>query len=312
MMGDFEDKMEGIFSRFMDRMFQLSQDPEGDKPYFQFYREEFEKQLKSPTLFKPYNARDPKHTSFAKHFIRIGLDQPRSKVLGSHHLKMIVEQVQKGENAIFFANHQVEPDPQILQVLLGEIGGPQMDEMIFVAGDRVVRDPIAIPMSLGCNLLCIYSKKYIETPKEMKEEKLLHNKKVLKIMENLLTEGSKIIYVAPSGGRDRADSEGKVFPAPFDPSSIELFYLIAQLAKTPCHFYPLALYTYPVLPPPSGIQVELGEERIPSFCPVFVSIGAELNMELDIKDLSKEERRSTRCAMIYNQVRKEYLNILKV
>ena len=43
--------------------------------------------------------------------------------------------------------------------------------MIFVAGERVITDPLAIPFSMGSNLLCIYSKRYIDHPPEKKIEK---------------------------------------------------------------------------------------------------------------------------------------------
>ena len=77
-------------------------------------------------------------------------------------------------------------------------------------------------------------------------------------MSRLLREGGKIVYVAPSGGRDRKNSLGKVEIAPFDPASIEMFYLMANKAKTPTHFVPLALATYDLLSPPENVQKELG------------------------------------------------------
>ncbi len=49
--------------------------------------------------------------------------------------------------------------------------------MIFVAGERVITDPLAVPASMGRNLLCIYSKRYIDHPPELKSEKQLHNKR---------------------------------------------------------------------------------------------------------------------------------------
>ncbi len=68
-------------------------------------------------------------------------------------------------------------------------------------------------------------------------------------MSRLLQEGGKIIYVAPSGGRDRRNSEGHIEVAPFDPASIEMFYLMAKKAKTPTHFIPFALATYDLTSP---------------------------------------------------------------
>src|SRR5579863_2540912 len=108
---------------------------------------------------------------------------------------------------------------------------------------------------------------------------MLHNKNTMELMSRLLQEGGKIIYVAPSGGRDRRDAQGHVFPARFDPNSIEMFYLMAKKAKTPTHFYPLALSTYDLLPPPETIQKELGEVRVAKRSPIHLSFAPEFNME---------------------------------
>ncbi len=100
--------------------------------------------------------------------------------------------------------------------------------MIFVAGERVITDPLAVPFSMGRNLLCIFSKRYIDHPPEQKMKKQLHNKRTMELMSELLSEGGKAIYVAPSGGRDRPNADGVVEIAPFDPQSIEMFYLMAR------------------------------------------------------------------------------------
>ena len=97
-------------------------------------------------------------------------------------------------------------------------------DTIFVAGDRVQTDAIAVPFSMGRDLLCIYSKKHIENPPELKGEKSKHNRLVMKTMAKLFKEGGKCIWVAPSGGRDRPNAEtGKFEVAPFDSKSIEMF-----------------------------------------------------------------------------------------
>ena len=40
-------------------------------------------------------------------------------------------------------------------------------------------------------------------------EKTRHNRNVMIQMQKLFNEGGKVIWVAPSGGRDRKDSSGK-------------------------------------------------------------------------------------------------------
>ena len=129
-------------------------------------------------------------------------------------------------------------------ILLDEKYSEIAKKMIFVAGERVIKDPLAIPFSMGCDLLCIYSKKHINNIPKLKEEKLLHNRKTMQVMRDLLSEGGQIIYVAPSGGRDRPNNKKEIEIAPFDSQSIEMFYLISKRAKKKTHFFPLTLSTY--------------------------------------------------------------------
>jgi glycerol-3-phosphate O-acyltransferase len=124
------------------------------------------------------------------------------------------------------------------------------ESTIFVAGDRVTTDMLAGPFSMGRNLLCIFSKKHIENPPERKSEKSKHNKNVMKKMKDMFKEGGKIIWVAPSGGRDRADESGRFRVAPFDPKSVEMFRLMGAKSGRKTHFYPLSMLTYPSTRPP--------------------------------------------------------------
>ena len=52
----------------------------------------------------------------------------------------------------------------------------------------------------------------------------------MKQMQKLFTDGGKIIWVAPSGGRDRQGADGEFEVAPFDSKSIEMFRLMADKA----------------------------------------------------------------------------------
>jgi len=80
------------------------------------------------------------------------------------------------------ANHQTEIDPQFISLLLEKEYSKLAKDMIFVAGDRVILDQLAIPASMGRNLLCIYSKKHIHNPPDLMETKRLHNKKTMGLM----------------------------------------------------------------------------------------------------------------------------------
>ena len=77
-------------------------------------------------------------------------------------------------------------------------------------------------------------------------------------MAELLSDGGRCIYVAPAGGRDRLNAAGEVDVAPFDGQSIEMFHLMARRAARPTRFYPMALATYHLLPPPEVIEIHIG------------------------------------------------------
>lgn len=234
-------------------------------------------------------------------------DKKHSKLLGEKNLVKMQKQLLKGENVVFLANHQTEADPQLMIVALIKKFEEITKRLVFVAGHRVTQDILAIPLSLGLNLLCIYSKKYVESPPELKSEKLTHNQKTLKEMKKLFEKGGVCIYVACSGGRDRPNSDGILAPAPFDPDSVELFYLLAKNSGIPTHFYPLSMKTYAILPPPKTVHYTLGEPRIFGYAPTYFSFGEELPMEeLCEGSTDRKKRRVLRASRIYEQVLKNY------
>ncbi len=271
-------------------------------------------QFEHPYSFEPYHQkiRQPiDYYQFSLDFIRPLIDFSRSTVQGLDVLDEIEHQRSCGENIVFLANHQTETDPQAIAILLQKTHPRLAESMIYVAGERVVTDPIAIPFSMGCDLLCVYSKRYIDHPPELKLEKQLHNKNTMELMCRLLQEGGKAIYVAPSGGRDRKNAEGRVEVAPFDPQSVEMFYLMAQKAKTPTHFYPLSLDTYDLLPPPDTIQKELGEKRPAKYCPIHLLFAPEFDMERfeGFQEKDKRKRREMRAYAIWNLVKNNFLTL---
>jgi len=273
-------------------------------------------QLAHPYTFEPYH----QHLRQPFDYYRFGLDVIRplvvfdkSKVRGINHIDTIEAALKRGENAILLSNHQTEPDPQAISLLLEKTHPRFAEEMIFVAGHRVISDPLAVPFSKGRNLLCIYSKRHIETDPSLKEERLLHNQRTMKKMGQLLAEGGKCIYVAPSGGRDRPGPEGHVGVAPFDPQSIELFSLIAKNSGRVTHFHPLALATYNLLPPPSSIEKDLGERRQAHCTPIHLAFGSAIPMDtfLGSDTADKKERRQKRADYIWKLVATDYAALLK-
>ncbi len=271
-------------------------------------------QSANPHPFEPYHQKitEPNdYFAFGLDFLRPLIDESRSKVYHLNNVKKAAEQLKRGENVIFFANHQTEVDPQLMSLALEDTYPEIGSEVIFVAGHRVVTDPMAIPFSMGRNLLCIYSKRHIDTPPEEKADKQHHNQKAMRRLRELFTEGGKCVYVAPSGGRDRPNAEGEVVVAPFDPDSIEMFRLITKQSKKPAHFYPLALATYDILPPPQTVETELGEERTTKREGILFSFGDEIDMEQfpgsDIHD--RHAKRSARAMHIWNLVKQDYAHI---
>lgn len=277
-------------------------------PLWDRFLHEVEKALTHPHVFAPYHQkiRQPfDYYRFSLDFVRPFVDFNRSRMEGLEGWREIEASLKRGENAILLANHQTEADPQAMALLL-EKDFPQLAaSIIYVAGERVVTDPVAIPFSMGCDLLCIYSKRYIDHPSEERERKQQHNREVMARMSRLLGEGGKAIYVAPSGGRDRRSSNGIVEVAPFDPDSVEMFYLMAQKAKTLTHFYPLALKTHALMPPPDTVQRELGELRVVHRTPIGMALAPRFDMSQFI-EAEKGARRTMRSHAIWTSVQTHY------
>lgn len=76
-------------------------------------------------------------------------------------------------------------------------------DVVYVAGDRVVSDAMCKPFSMGRNLFCVYSKKRMDDEPELKTMKMETNRKTLVAMSRALNAGGTLIWIAPSGGRDR-------------------------------------------------------------------------------------------------------------
>ena len=65
----------------------------------------------------------------------------------------------------------------------------------YVAGDRVVSDPLCKPFSMGRNLFCVHSKKHLDDIPELKEEKVRTNRQTLVAMSRQLNKvGLVVVY----------------------------------------------------------------------------------------------------------------------
>ncbi|NGX45797.1 MAG: hypothetical protein K940chlam2_00977 [Chlamydiae bacterium] len=298
----------------MEAISSSGEDPSPYRRIFATYLDLVLEESKTPYPFEPYHKRVRApfdYYAWGIEFMRPLVDLNRSHLLGKERLIEIQTHLKNGANVIFLANHQIEADPQAISLMLEKDFPKLAEEMIFVAGERVITDPLAIPFSMGRDLLCIYSKRYIDHPPEEKDRKQLHNKKTMQRMSALLSEGGRCIYVAPSGGRDRPNKDGLVEVAPFDPKSVEMFYLMAKRAKSPTFFYPLTLLTYQVLPPPETVQVELGESRVTKRGPIHMSVGPRIDMEsIPVpENIKKDAARKARADYIWNLVRRDYARL---
>lgn len=215
---------------------------------------------------------------FGIDFFRNAVDLPKSVVLGEENVRRAFEKIEAGENVVFLANHQSEADPQVFSLLLESIGlEEEAAQITYVAGHKVTTDALAIPFSMGRNLLCIHSKKHINADPETKPDKQRQNLASMSAMLGMMKKGGCALWVAPSGGRDRRDLEtGKVPIADFDQKTIDMFRLMGNKSKVKTHFFPLAMVSYELCPPPDFLEAGVGEKRNIRFSPIGIAVGKEV------------------------------------
>ncbi|GKY92916.1 hypothetical protein MPSEU_000260600 [Mayamaea pseudoterrestris] len=216
--------------------------------------------------------------AFGCDFFRPMMNLQQSVILGQDYLQQAMDQVAAGDNVVLFANHQSEADPQVVSCCF-EVAGyaDQASEMIYVAGHKVTTDPLAIPFSMGRNLLCIHSKKHIDADPDTKATKQRQNIKAMNSLLQSFKSGGALVWVAPSGGRDRRNVETNEIPiAPFDGKTLDIFRLYANKSGVKTHYYTLAMVSYTLCPPPDFVEAGVGEARQVRFEPVGIHMGAEL------------------------------------
>lgn len=156
---------------------------------------------------------------------------------------------------------------------------PQLaTEVTYVAGDRVVTDALCKPFSMGRNLFCVHSKKRMDDEPELKAQKMETNRKTLVAMQRAFNAGGSLVWIAPSGGRDRPKDD-VWSPDKFDAAAVELMRNLINRAKQPGHLYPMTMFSYPIMPPPKTIDKELGERRLTAWSGVGISLCEELDWQ---------------------------------
>ncbi|XP_010276810.1 PREDICTED: glycerol-3-phosphate acyltransferase, chloroplastic-like [Nelumbo nucifera] len=270
--------------------------------------------IEDPFIFSPHHRaiREPfDYFMFGQNYIRPLIDFRRSYVGNISIFHDVEEKLLQGHNVVLISNHQTEADPAVIALLLEKTNPHIAENLTYVAGDRVVTDPLCKPFSMGRNLFCVYSKKHMYDVPELAEMKRRANTQSLKEMALLLRGGSRIIWIAPSGGRDRPDPVSKEwYPAPFDVSSVDNMRRLVDHSGIPGHIYPLALICHDLMPPPPQVEKEIGERREISFHGVGLSIASEINFsQVATHHEDSEEARMVFSQSLYSSVTEQY-NVL--
>ncbi|KOM45511.1 hypothetical protein LR48_Vigan06g081700 [Vigna angularis] len=234
-----------------------------------------------PFVFQPHHKakREPfDYYVFGQNYIRPLVDFKNSYVGNMPLFIEMEEKLKQGHNIILMSNHQTEADPAVIALLL-EARLPYIAEnLTYVAGDRVITDPLSKPFSIGRNLICVYSKKHMLDDPALVEMKRTANIRALKEMAMLLRNGSQIVWIAPSGGRDRPEAQTREWvPAPFDISSVDNMRRLVEHSGPPGHVYPLAILCHDIMPPPLKVEKEIGEKRIISFHGAGISVAPAIS-----------------------------------
>lgn len=296
--GDGEWFAEGAFSTLMELMRRHHTSPIDFRPYH-------------TQLLSPFD-----YYQFGVDFSIVLVHLSQSRVDRLENLHRAVAQANAGENVIFLSNHQSEADPYAIDALFNHVARLDagfVKDIIFMAGDRVREDLVVVPFSAGRNLLTVYSKKHLGDVPELRGTKVAHNRRTISVTQRLLAEGGKCIWFAPSGGRDRRCAEsGRVEVSEFDAGAIEMMRFTAFKSGKPCHFYPLSLVTYNMLPPPSNVGgAQIGEERIVNHMPMYLEVGDEIDWRDSIPEgvTGKMEKRIAQGKFVQRMVTEGYTRI---
>ncbi|XP_058085693.1 glycerol-3-phosphate acyltransferase ATS12, chloroplastic-like [Magnolia sinica] len=267
--------------------------------------------VEEPFTFPPHHKaiREPfDYYMFGQSYIRPLIDFRKSYVGNIALFSDMEEKLQQGHNIVLISNHQSEADPAVIALLLDTRNPHLAEKLTYVAGDRVVTDPICKPFSMGRNLLCVYSKKHMHDIPELTEMKKRANTRSLKEMALLLRAGAQIIWIAPSGGRDRPDPlTGELYPAPFDASSVDNIRRLSDHSGVPGHIYPLSLLCYDIMPPPPQVEKQIGERRMISYHGVGLSVAPEMSFnEITAGIANPEEAKVVFSQSLFDSVTEQY------
>ncbi|GLC41494.1 hypothetical protein PLESTB_001005500 [Pleodorina starrii] len=235
-------------------------------------------------ITEPYNYYD-----FGQRYVGTLIDFKNSVLGHRERWDRVQELLSQKHNVVLLANHQTEADPGVFAHMLASTHPQLATDVIYVAGDRVVTDPMCKPFSMGRNLFCVHSKKHMDDVPELKAAKMETNRKTLVAMQRQLNAGGTLIWIAPSGGRDRPNADGVWSPDTFDPAAVELMRNLLQRAKQPGHLIPMSMYSFPLMPPPKTVDKSIGERRLTAFTGVGISLCEELDIPSIISGSEEKE-----------------------
>jgi hypothetical protein len=187
----FIDFLQGYY----DSCLEAGESPQNFKQSVSVLLKAVQQSSSNPFKFQPYHkmVREPfDYYTWGNSFMRPLIIAEKSRLLGKENFQKIREILAKGENAVILSNHQTEADAQVFSILLENEGMSVLGEKsIFIAGHKVTNDPIAIPFSMGRNLICIHSKKHIKNPPEDTPRKSSENLKSMTVR----TYSTYLVYI---------------------------------------------------------------------------------------------------------------------
>ncbi|KAJ9513940.1 hypothetical protein QJQ45_021048, partial [Haematococcus lacustris] len=258
---------------------------------------QFMKPYTFPSLHTRMVGADYNYFEFGQRYVGALVDFNNSVLGHRERWDQIAAQLAAGENVVLLANHQTEADPGVFAHMLMATHPQLATEVVYVAGDRVVTDALSKPFSMGRNLFCVHSKKHMDDIPELKAEKMETNRKTLVAMARQLNKGGCLIWIAPSGGRDRPKDNDQYTPDPFDPAAVELMRSLGARAKRRTRLYPMAMFSWPVMPPPRTVDKAIGERRMTNYTPVGISVCEELVPDVAVAGVAVEDKEAQQKAL---------------
>ncbi|PNH02302.1 Glycerol-3-phosphate acyltransferase, chloroplastic [Tetrabaena socialis] len=258
-------------------------------------------------IMEPYNYYD-----FGQRYVATLIDFKNSVLGHRERWDRVQALLEQKHNVVLLANHQTEADPGVFAHMLASSHPTLATDVIYVAGDRVVTDAMCKPFSMGRNLFCVHSKKHMDFAPELKASKMETNRRTLVAMQRKLNEGGTLLWIAPSGGRDRPNADDEWLPDVFDPTAVELMRSLTQRAKQPGHIIPMSMFSYPMMPPPKTLEKNVGERRMTAFTGVGIDLCEELDIPAIIGGLAEKEAQQRALATAaHTAVKASYVDLTK-